>query len=57
MQKTKEIMSWIVPVLIGLAIAFAIKAFVFSRVRVVGPSMEPILDNAEMVVALKPAKI
>ncbi|MCW3778441.1 signal peptidase I [Levilactobacillus namurensis] len=57
MQKTKEIMSWIVPVLIGLAIAFAIKAFVFTRVRVDGPSMEPNLDNAEKVVALKPAKI
>lgn len=57
MKRTREIMSWILPVLIGLAIAFAIKAFVFTRVRVDGPSMEPNLMNAERVLAFKPAKI
>lgn len=57
MQKTKEIMSWILPVLIGLAIALAIKAFVFTRVRVDGPSMEPNLMDAERVLAFKPAKV
>ena len=39
MKAFKEIMSWIVPIVIGLAIAFAIKSFVFTRVRVDGPSM------------------
>ncbi|QMU08681.1 signal peptidase I [Levilactobacillus suantsaii] len=57
MQKTKEIMSWVVPILIGLAIALVIKAFVFTRVRVDGPSMEPNLTNNEKVVAYKPAKV
>ncbi|MGY5339425.1 signal peptidase I [Levilactobacillus spicheri] len=57
MQKTKEIMSWILPVLIGLAIALAIKAFVFTRVRVDGPSMEPNLMDAERILAFKPAKV
>ncbi|MDT6979358.1 signal peptidase I [Levilactobacillus zymae] len=57
MQKTKEVMSWIIPILIGLAIALVIKQFVFTRVKVDGPSMEPNLDNAEKVIAYKPAKV
>lgn len=57
MQRTKEIMSWIIPILIGLAIAGAIKAFVFTRVRVDGPSMEPNLTDQERVIAYKPAKV
>ena len=36
MKALKEVMSWIIPVIIGLAIAFAIKSFVFTRVRVEG---------------------
>lgn len=57
MKALKEVMSWIIPVVIGLAIAFAIKSFVFTRVRVDGPSMEPNLQNNEKVFAWKQAKV
>lgn len=57
MKALKEVMSWIIPVVIGLAIALAIKQFVFTRVRVDGPSMEPNLDNNEKVFAFKQSKI
>ena len=49
MKNLKEVLSWIVPIVIGLAIALALKQFVFTRVRVDGPSMEPNLDNNEKV--------
>ncbi|MFC6207104.1 MULTISPECIES: signal peptidase I [Levilactobacillus] len=57
MKVLKEVMSWIIPVIIGLAIAFAIKQFVFTRVRVDGPSMEPNLQNNEKVFAFKQSKV
>jgi len=57
MKALKEVMSWIIPVIIGLAIAFAIKSFVFTRVRVDGPSMEPNLQNNEKVFAWKQASV
>ncbi|WP_203641528.1 signal peptidase I [Levilactobacillus andaensis] len=57
MKVLKEVMSWVIPIVIGLAIAFAIKAFVFTRVRVDGPSMEPNLQNDEKVVAFKQSKV
>lgn len=57
MKALKEVMSWVIPVVIGLAIAFAIKSFVFTRVRVDGPSMEPNLQNNEKVFAWKQAKV
>lgn len=57
MQKTKEVMSWIIPIFIGLALALVIKQFVFTRVKVDGPSMEPNLVNNEKVIAYKPAKV
>ena len=57
MKAFKEIMSWIVPIVIGLAIALAIKSFVFTRVRVDGPSMQPNLQNNEKVFAWKMSKV
>ncbi|WP_125574389.1 signal peptidase I [Levilactobacillus huananensis] len=57
MKVLKEVASWLIPVIIGLAIAGALKAFVFTRVRVDGPSMEPNLNNNEKVFALKQSKV
>ncbi|MTV81416.1 signal peptidase I [Secundilactobacillus folii] len=54
MKFFKEI---IVPVAIGLVLAFLLKAFVLSPVRVDGPSMEPNLTNNERVWMFKQAKI
>lgn len=57
MKAFKEIMSWVIPVAIGLILALLIKQFVFQFVRVDGPSMQPNLQNNERVVCLKQAKI
>ena len=57
MKAFKELMSWIVPIAIGLLLALLIKQFAFQLVRVDGPSMQPNLQNNERVVCLKQAKI
>ena len=57
MKAFKELMSWIVPIAIGLLLALLIKQFAFQFVRVDGPSMQPNLQNHERVVCLKQAKI
>ncbi|CUS27074.1 signal peptidase I [Paucilactobacillus oligofermentans DSM 15707 = LMG 22743] len=57
MKAMKEILSWIVPIVIGLLVALLIKQFVFQLVRVDGPSMDPNLSDNERVVVLKQATI
>ncbi|RRG05371.1 MAG: signal peptidase I [Lactobacillus sp.] len=57
MKAFKELMSWIVPIAIGLLLALLIKQFAFQFVRVDGPSMQPNLQNNERVICLKQAKI
>ena len=41
----KEILDWVVSIVIALAIAFFIREFIFTLVRVDGPSMEPTLHH------------
>lgn len=57
MKTFREIMSWVVPIVIGLLIALLIKQFFFQIVRVDGPSMQPNLQNNERVFCLKQSKI
>ncbi|KRK99660.1 signal peptidase I [Secundilactobacillus odoratitofui DSM 19909 = JCM 15043] len=54
MKFVKEI---ILPVVIGLILAFLLKSFVLSPVRVDGPSMEPNLTNNERIWMFKQAKV
>ena len=57
MKAFKELMSWIVPIAIGLLLALLIKQFGFQFVRVDGSSMQLNLQINERVVCLKQAKI
>ncbi|EHO53463.1 signal peptidase I [Lentilactobacillus kisonensis] len=57
MKVIREIASWVVPILVGLAIAFIVEKFVFTMARVDGPSMEPNLINNERLIVWKQAKI
>lgn len=57
MKTFKNIMSWVLPVVIGLLIAMLIRHFVFTMVRVDGPSMEPNLENNERVAVVKTVKV
>ncbi|AVL01116.1 signal peptidase I [Pediococcus inopinatus] len=53
----KSILSWVVPILIGLIIALLVRSFIFEIVRVDGTSMEPNLVNNERVFVMKQDKI
>lgn len=57
MRTFKSIMSWVMPVVIGLVIAALIKTFLFTPVKVDGSSMYPNLQSSEHVALLKQAKI
>lgn len=49
----KKILSWVIPIVIGLLIALGIRIYFVEMVNVDGPSMEPTLVNNEKVLALK----
>lgn len=57
MKTVKEILSWVVPIAIGLAIALLLRAFVVTVARVDGPSMEPNLVNNERMIVLRQSPI
>lgn len=57
MKTLRQVMSWVIPIAIGLLLAFLIRAFLFQNVRVDGPSMLPNLVNNERVFSFKQAKI
>lgn len=57
MKTFKTIMSWVIPIAIGLLLAFLIRQFWFTMVKVDGTSMQPNLQNNERVVAFKTSKI
>lgn len=56
MRAFREVLSWVIPVAIGLLIALLINQF-FHFVRVDGPSMQPNLQNNERVVCYRREKI
>lgn len=49
----KEIFEWFYTILIAIAIAFSIKAFLFDFVIVDGPSMHPTLVNGDRLIITK----
>lgn len=57
MKAVKNILSWVIPILVGFLIAAVIKTFFVSVVKVDGTSMYPNLQNNERVLMLHKAKI
>ena len=57
METFKKVMSWVLPVVIGLLIALGIRTYIVQPVRVDGPSMLPNLQNNERVLTWRQAKI
>lgn len=53
MKTFRQVMSWVIPIVIALLI----KQFLFQVVRVDGPSMQPNLQNNERVFCLKRSQI
>ncbi|MDR3189949.1 MAG: signal peptidase I [Lactobacillaceae bacterium] len=57
MKAFKEIMSWVIPILVGLLIALLIKSYWFTLVKVDGTSMQPNLVNNEQVFVFRPETV
>ncbi|GAK30187.1 possible signal peptidase I [Weissella oryzae SG25] len=57
MKALREIMSWVIPIVLGIAVALAIKTYWFRFVRIDGTSMEPNLKNNEWVMVYNNDKI
>lgn len=57
MKTLRSILSWVIPIAIGLILALLIRSFLFQNVRVDGPSMLPNLVNNERVFSFKQSKI
>ncbi|RRK11341.1 signal peptidase I [Lactiplantibacillus garii] len=55
--KLRTVLSWIIPIVIGLTVALLIRQFWFTLVKVDGGSMQPNLQNNERVVAFKPVSV
>lgn len=53
----KKALSWLIPIAVGLALAFGIRALWLVPVTVSGASMEPNLTNGQRVVAVKTSPI
>lgn len=53
----KKALSWLIPVAIGLLLAFGIRFFWLVPVNVSGASMEPNLKNGQHIVAVKTAPV
>lgn len=53
LKSVKNILSWIIPIALGIVIALVIKQYLFTIVRVDGSSMNPNLQNNERVFLVK----
>ncbi|MDR3191055.1 MAG: signal peptidase I [Lactobacillaceae bacterium] len=53
MKNFKNIMSWVLPLFIGLVLAILIKTYWFTLVKVDGTSMDPNLTNNEQIFVVK----
>jgi signal peptidase I len=57
MKAFREILSWVIPILVGLLIAVGIRTYWFTMVKVDGSSMEPNLTSNERVFVFRTDKI
>ncbi|MFC6202728.1 signal peptidase I [Lactiplantibacillus nangangensis] len=56
-KRLKGIFSWVIPIVVGLALALLIRQFWFTMVKVQGTSMQPNLQSKERVIAVKTVPI
>ncbi|GEK34209.1 signal peptidase I [Kurthia sibirica] len=56
-SKGKELMSWVWPIIIAVAIAFLCRQFLFAPVTVKGESMENTYHNNDRVIISKISKV
>ncbi|MCH4163386.1 MAG: signal peptidase I [Lentilactobacillus diolivorans] len=57
MKVFKGILSWIIPIVVGLLIAELLRMFVLTVAKVDGPSMEPNLINNERLLVFRHSKV
>ncbi len=57
MSFIKSVMSYVIPIVVGLLIAFVVKSTLLTVAKVQGTSMQPNLENNQRVLVLKQAQI
>ncbi|PWG00203.1 signal peptidase I [Levilactobacillus bambusae] len=57
MNKLKSILSWVIPIVVGILLALAIKTFWVTPVNVDGTSMQPNLQSSEHMYVFKQSKV
>ncbi|WP_283679697.1 signal peptidase I [Lentilactobacillus sp. Marseille-Q4993] len=57
MKTIKSIMSYVIPIVVAVALVLVINNFVMTPIRVDGNSMQPNLENQQLGVAVKPTAI
>ncbi|USS90456.1 signal peptidase I [Fructilactobacillus carniphilus] len=57
MKTVKGILSWIIPIVLGLLIALVIKQTLFTVAKVSGPSMDPNLHDRQTIMVWRQAKL
>ncbi|KID42505.1 signal peptidase I [Fructilactobacillus fructivorans] len=57
MKFFKSVMSWVIPIAIGLILALLIRQYLFTLAKVDGPSMQPNLESGERIMVFRQAKI
>ncbi|HJD99176.1 signal peptidase I [Levilactobacillus brevis] len=57
MKVLRNILSWVVPIVVAVVIVLLVRTYLFEVVKVSGGSMEPNLTNNERMVVIKPLKL
>ena len=50
----REILEWVISILVAIALALVIRTFIFEPIRVEGQSMQHTLENSEFMIVTKP---
>lgn len=56
-SKGKELLSWIVPIVVAIVIAFVVRQYLIAPVTVKGESMEPTYHDNDRVMIFKPGSL
>lgn len=57
MKTFRNILSWVLPIVLALAFVFVVRTYLLEVVKVSGDSMEPNLVNGEAMIVTKPTAV
>lgn len=57
MKTFRNILSWVLPIIVALAVVFVVRTYLLEVVKVSGDSMEPNLRNGDAMIVTKPTPV